>query len=144
VVVVEAVRVWAPDELGVDAVSNNQTELLAIIEGANHLLLHHDPHKGAKAHVEVCSDSQMALGWMFQEYKTSALPDPIAIALFQMQVERLLTPRYTWSPNQHAGHPTKADLERGFRLVNNYCVPVSEHNVWCDKACFQAMKEAWG
>lgn len=30
------------------------------------------------------------------------------------------------------GHPTKADLARGARLGG---LPVSAHNVWCDRAC---------
>ena len=31
------------------------------------------------------------------------------------------------------GHPTKAELENGWGTKRD--LPVSEHNVWCDKAC---------
>jgi Ribonuclease HI len=34
-----------------------------------------------------------------------------------------------------AGHPTKKDLEQGFKVKNKQKLPVSKYNVECDKMC---------
>lgn len=101
-------------------VTNNHTEQIAIT-----LALEAMPDGWSGT---VFSDSQIALGRVFKGWRTANLPSNIkersVLALSRMgKIEIVLL----------QGHPTKADLQSGIGKKRN--LPVSRHNVWCDKEC---------
>jgi hypothetical protein len=100
-------------------ISNNMTELLALVKGLEAL------PEGWSG--RVCSDSKIALGWVFWGYRrTLAVPSLCARADAAVaRLGRLV-------PVLHDGHPTRDQLAAGVGKRGN---PVSEHNAFCDKEC---------
>ena len=103
-----------------EPITNNTTEQIAIVTALETLP---DGWSG-KLH----SDSQIALGRVFLGWQTNGLPADIirrtTHALARMgKIEHVLL----------QGHPTKADLACGIGKKRQ--LPVSIHNVWCDKRC---------
>lgn len=101
-------------------VTNNHTEQIAICKALEALP---DGWSGT-----VYTDSNCALKRVFRGATTYNLPRNIkarcAAAVRRLgRIEAVLL----------EGHPSKADLERGYGKKHD--LPVSEHNVWCDKAC---------
>lgn len=116
--------VIAPREAGLAVVTNNLTEMLAVLKGLQALP---DGWQGV-----VYSDSNVTLGRVFRGWKWANIPTWVH-DLYRQQVERL-----AWSSIDFvllAGHPTAAQLAAG---TGRHGYPVSEHNVWCDKACRRA------
>jgi ribonuclease HI len=112
----------------VKAVTNNLTEMLAMIKGLESLP---DDWKGT-----VCSDSMITLGRIFKGWKWTKIPNWV-IRRFDAVRTRLVH----FDEFEHillCGHPTKAQLAAG---VGRHGYPVSEHNVWCDLACRKAGEE---
>lgn len=101
-------------------VTNNWTEQIAIVRALESMP---DGWSGT-----VYSDSQIALGRVFLGWKTSNLPSNIKQRGIDA-LKRLGTVKHVLLQ----GHPTKADLIAGIGKKRN--LPVSEHNVWCDKEC---------
>lgn len=82
----------------------------------------------------VYSDSMVALGRVFKGWRTKNLPANVsrrsAAAVARLgKIETVLL----------QGHPTKADLACGIGAKRN--LPVSIHNVWCDKECGRQASE---
>jgi ribonuclease HI len=103
------------------AVTNNYTEMLALVNGLAAL--------PAGWSGTVYSDSNITLGRLFRGWKWTGIP--------KWLIERAeLALKNLDLPNVKAvlldGHPTKAQLAAGVGKRGN---PVSEHNVWCDKEC---------
>lgn len=101
-------------------ITNNHTEQIAIT-----LALEAMPEGWSGT---VYSDSMVALGRVFQGWRTKNLPENIsrrsAAAVARLgKIETVLL----------QGHPTKADLERGIGAKRG--LPVSIYNVWCDAEC---------
>ncbi len=109
-------------------VTNNQTELLAMLEGLGQL---RNDFAGT-----VYSDSAVTLGRVFDGWKWTRIP------LWMHQEYKLQRARLkNWEQIRHVlldGHPTKAQLAAGIGKRGH---PVSEHNVWCDHACTRAGEE---
>src|SRR6266540_3780282 len=106
-------------------VTNNQTELLALLRGLQYLP---DDWCGT-----VYSDSQVTLGRAFMGWKWTHIPEWMH-ELYREQRRRLVN----WDQIKYVlldGHPTKAQLQAGIGKRGH---PVSIHNVWCDKACTEA------
>lgn len=107
-------------------VSNNHTEQIAICKALEAM-----PEGWSGT---VCSDSQIALGRVFKGWSEKNLPRNIserssrAVARLG-RIETVLL----------QGHPTKADLAAGIGKKRN--LPVSIHNVWCDKECTRQAEE---
>lgn len=81
----------------------------------------------------VYSDSMIALGRVFKGWKQTNLPANVAkrsaAAVARLgKIETVLL----------QGHPTKADIARGIGAKRN--LPVSVHNVYCDKRCGEEAK----
>lgn len=127
VVVERDVEIIVPSDIDMPAVSNNNTELLALITAIEKLP---NDWRG-----RINSDSQVALGWVFKDWKQDNIPPVICRRLNKLFAERgLFLSRQKSRLLQ--GHPTKADLERGIGAKRN--LPVSEFNVQCDLMCSQA------
>lgn len=108
-----------------EPVSNNQTEMLALLEGLRRLP---DDFNGT-----IYSDSQVTLGRAFMGWKWKNIPSWMH-AVYQLHRHRLKK----WDEIEYVlldGHPTKAQLAAG---VGKRGHPVSLHNVWCDQACKEA------
>lgn len=110
-----------PTDIGRDVVTNNNSELMAILAVISQLP---DGFVG-----RVNSDSWIALGWVFQNYKTDSIP-PALLAHLDAAKERLKSLRLTWRLLD--GHPTKDQLATGRGKRGN---PVSEWNARCDRVC---------
>ena len=108
-------------------VSNNLTEMLAVLEGLARL--------PANWTGTVYSDSQITLGRVFLGWKWSNLP-----ASFHRDYQAYRARLVNWAQISHvllAGHPTAAQLAAG---IGRHDYEVSEHNVWCDKECGRLAK----
>lgn len=106
-------------------VTNNQTELFAVVQGLSQL--------DSDVLVEVCSDSAVTLGRIFKNFAFSNIPFWMKSAL-EIEKERLVHfSKFTYT--QLDGHPTKAHLLAGIGKRGN---PVSKWNVLCDKLCNEA------
>lgn len=101
-------------------ISNNHTEQIAITLALEAM---EDGWSGI-----VYSDSMVALGRVFKNWREKNLPANIS-ERSKAAVKRLGAIETVLLQ----GHPTKADLESGIGKKRN--LPVSIHNVWCDKAC---------
>jgi ribonuclease HI len=113
----------------VPAVTNNLTEMLALIKGLESL--------PADWRGTVLSDSQITLGRAFLGWKWNNIP---LWAHHRFQTVRAWLVHF--DAFEHvllAGHPTRAQLAAG---IGRHGYPVSLHNVWCDKACTRAGEEA--
>lgn len=108
-------------------ITNNLTEMLAIIAAL--------PHISPDADVHIFSDSQITLGRLFQGWKWKNIPLWLH-ARYQAQRQRL--PKFhSYQYTLLSGHPTQAHLATG---IGKRGYPVSIHNAWCDHACTQAAK----
>lgn len=106
-------------------ITNNQTEMLALLEGLKQL-----PGDWTGT---IYSDSQVTLGRAFLGWKWKNIPEWMH-QLYRKQRARLVG----WNSVQYVlldGHPTKEQLLSGIGKRGH---PVSEHNVWCGEACRQA------
>lgn len=122
-----AVGWMTPAELGTPAVTNNQTELLALVLGLEAL-----PAAFAGT---VYSDSWVSLQRIFHAAKLNNLPQWLIERLQAIQKSgALATMRYVLLD----GHPTRAQLEAGIGKRGN---PVSTWNVWCDAQCSALARE---
>jgi ribonuclease HI len=107
------------------AITNNHMEQIAIT-----LALEAMPDGWSG---KVYSDSQIALGRVFKGWRIRNLPANVAkrsaAAVARLgRIEIVLL----------QGHPTKADLARGIGAKRG--LPVSKHQVWCDKECGRQAK----
>lgn len=113
-----------PAEAQLPAVTNNLTELLAIVKGREAL-----PYAWTGT---IHSDSWVSLQRVFLAAKLKNVPPWLVTRLQKLQ-------RDGWFTGCHwmllDGHPTKAQLAAG---VGKRGAPVSIHNVWCDQACTKA------
>lgn len=106
----------------VPAVTNNLTEMLALVRGLQSL-----PPTWIGV---VYSDSLITLGRAFQGWKWKNIPPWLHQEYQQARGCLVNWKQIRWVLLQ--GHPTKAELAAG---IGSRGYPVSEHNVWCDKAC---------
>ncbi len=117
-----------PAECYLPAVTNNLTEMLAVVSG---LRIFPSNWRGV-----IYSDSQITLGRLFGSWKWTGIP-PWLHKQFAAEARRLVY----WTQIKYIllqGHPTAAELEAG---VGHTGRPVSEHNQWCDRECGRIAKQ---
>jgi ribonuclease HI len=127
-VLVQHSGVITPRQADLPAITNNLTEMLALVRGLQTLP---DAWVGT-----VYSDSQITLGRIFQGWKWKNIPLWLHHD-YQQARGRLVN----WDQIGFVllqGHPTRAELAAG---VGSRGYPVSEHNVWADKACGERAAE---
>lgn len=120
-IVDEQSGVITPQQAGLPAITNNLTEMAALVKGLRML-----PSNWRGV---ICSDSQITLGRAFDGWRWAGIPDWLYRA-FGYQVKRLVH----WEKIDCvllAGHPTKAQLAEGTKNG----LPVSIHNVAVDRLC---------
>lgn len=111
-----------PQKLGTPMVSNNQTEMMAMLIGMS--WLQHD-FSGT-----IYSDSQVTIGRVSLGWKWKNIPQWMHEA-YQYERKRLIY----WNQIKFVlldGHPTKVQLEQGIGKRGH---PVSKYNVICDELC---------
>jgi len=111
-----------------NVVTNNQTELFAVLEGLSYLLHNHV--------VQICSDSNVTLGRVFRGSSFNNIPDWM-ISCLDVQIKRLIHWK-KFSYQLMNGHPTQKELEAG---IGKRGYPVSKWNVLCDKLCQEQAEE---
>ena len=119
---VESSGYITPDMAVTEVITNNLTEMLALLKGLAEL-----PKDWSGT---VYSDSQVTLGRAFEGWKWKNIPMWMH-ATYQEQRARLVN----WDRIEYTllqGHPTRAELSRG---IGSRGYPVSIHNQWCDKRC---------
>jgi ribonuclease HI len=117
-----------PKELHIVNVTNNITEMLALLHGLRRLP---DDWSGT-----IYSDSLITIGRASMGWKWKNIPIGMN-RIYQRERGRLHNwEAITWTLLQ--GHPTKAELLAG---VGSRGYPVSQHNVWCDRACQEAARQ---
>ncbi len=122
-----AVGWLTPAELDAEAVTNNHTELLALVLGLEAL--------DADFAGTVYSDSWVSLQRVFLAAKLNNVPLWLIERLQTIQKSGVLkSMQYVLLD----GHPTQAQLAAGIGKRGN---PVSEHNVWCDAQCSAIARE---
>ncbi len=127
-VVSEKSGVITPETAELPTITNNLTEMLAMIRGLQSL-----PSEWTGT---IYSDSQITLGRVFRGWKWKGIPLWMHNE-FQKERARL----FHWDWIDHVllqGHPTRAELVAG---IGSRGYPVSEHNVWCDMACGRMAEE---
>jgi ribonuclease HI len=119
--------VITPAEARLEDVTNNVTELLAVVRGLEALP---DGWRGT-----VYTDSAVTIRRVFLHAPLRGVPTWL-IERLRLQLQRLdlSQSRYVLL----SGHPTRDELARG---VGRDGRPVSIHNVWCDRACQQAAQQ---
>jgi ribonuclease HI len=111
-----------PAQAKLPAITNNLTEMLAMIRGLQLLPVNWTG--------TIYSDSQVTLGRVVWGWKWQNIP-PWLHKEYQRERRRLAHwEDLTWTLLD--GHPTKAQLAAGIGKRGH---PVNAHNVWCDKAC---------
>lgn len=107
-----------------DFVTNNQTELLAVVQGLCYL----DNYEV----VEICSDSEITLGRLFRGSPFKNIPEWMKSALEQ-EKERLINFKlFTYELMD--GHPTAIEVLHGIGKKGHV---TSRFNVMCDDMCKQ-------
>lgn len=119
-----AAGVVTPSSIDLDTVTNNVTELLALIYGIEQL-----PDRWSGT---VYSDSAVSLQRVFHCGALNNVPWWLVERMQRLRASGRLA-RMTGVLLD--GHPTRAQLAAGVGKRGN---PVSEHNVWCDTACTAA------
>lgn len=125
VVVAEYCGVITPDHAKMTTISNNLTEMLALVRGLEFL-----PSDWIGT---VFSDSEVTLGRAFKGYKWGGIPNWLERE-FRRQKARLLN----WHDFEYVnlqGHPTIDEIKAKISKTGR---PVSHHNKWCDDACSRA------
>ena len=111
-----------PKDLRTDVVTNNQTELLAVIEAFSSM--------DWDSVLELRSDSEITLGRVFKNYAFNNIPEWMRLKLI---VEKKRLENFSkFSYMLMDGHPTKEQVEKGTGKKGHV---TSKWNVWCDKEC---------
>lgn len=103
-------------------ISNNVTELLAVIEGLKSL----EPEWCGT----IYSDSKITLGRVFCSWAMMNIPEWLILELNKQKRRLLNFSIFTYG--LLSGHPTKAHLNKGTGKNGHL---VSIHNQWCDEEC---------
>lgn len=118
--------VMIPAEWGLDVITNNQSEMWAMLKGLA-VLPDNVPSN-------VCPDSQTTLGRCFWGHRWTNVP-PDMHTEFHTQRARLDENWKNIKGILHAGHPTIDQLAKG---IGRNGLPVSKWNCLCDRMCTQA------
>jgi ribonuclease HI len=111
-------------------VTNNQSELYAILMGLKHL--------NYWDVVEVCSDSNVSLGRVFRWSSLSNIPKWMVTMLLDQKGRFSKWKQFSYTLMD--GHPTKAHLASGIGKRGH---PVSRWNKLCDDLCRAEAENYW-
>lgn len=121
-------RAFSAKQLKVDEVTNNQTELYAVILGLGYLF--------EEEIACIYSDSEITLGRLFKGYAMKNIPE-FMVNKLSKERKRLIN----WHRFQSIllkGHPTWMELNNGISKTGR---PVHSLNKWCDEQCSKKAHE---
>lgn len=119
--------VVVPSQVGLPKITNNLTELLAVLEAVAHL--------SDGWHGTILTDSQVTLRRIDRRNRNPAMN---GIPEFMVKRVREMKARLgVYGVTLLAGHPTQEDLRKGRKQKGAISNPVSAHNVFCDWLCNQ-------
>jgi ribonuclease HI len=116
--------VVTPSDIGLPAVTNNLTELLAVMKGLESV------EEGWKG--DVYTDSKVTLLRITTSKSFKGIPVSIINNILHLRRTRV------YEAILLSGHPTKEHLAKG---IGKRGTPVSVHNVWCDEQCQRLARE---
>ena len=117
-----------PKQMFSPTVTNNQTELYAVIRGFTGL--------NDRDIVEVRSDSEITLGRVFKHYAFNNIPNWM-VDFMDEEIDRLRNfKKFTYELMD--GHPTREQVEKGIGKRGHV---TSKWNVWCDEECRRQAKK---
>jgi ribonuclease HI len=131
---VEAYDYLLPWQMGAELVTNNQMELIAMVFALEAMPLDWEGR--------IYCDSQNTLGRCFDHWKLHNIP--LWLQVRMAAAVRRIWPRVETGAITYeliAGHPSKAELARGFKDKGMASYRVFIHNVWCDRMCRVAGEE---
>lgn len=131
VVICEKSGVITPAQAKMPTISNNLTEMCALVAGLRAL--------PADWVGTVYSDSQVTLGRVFLSWKWKNIPEWLHKYFQDARARLIHWDQVTWVLLD--GHPTRAQLVAGIGKRGH---PVSENNKWCDEACQKAAADFMG
>lgn len=111
-----------PKQMRSPTVTNNQTELLAVVYGLADLEYN--------IVVEVRSDSEITLGRVFKNYSFNNIPTWMILKLKGEKTRLTNFRKFTYELMD--GHPTQAQIEKGIGKKGHV---TSHWNAWCDEEC---------
>ena len=114
-----------PEEAGLDSITNNYTELLAVVKALQSV---NKDWRGV-----LYTDSKVTLTRVTVGHSFKAIPNAMRLEVLSLRRGR------GWQVSLLGGHPTKDELKQGFKRKNK--LPVSKWNVFCDEQCKQLAKE---
>lgn len=118
---------FMPGALGLSEVTNNQTEMYALLRGLREIPQDCD-------HLVICTDSMVTIGRVHLGWKWTNIPQLLHV-WYQEIIQSLPAWRHNFQYILLDGHPTASQLENGIGKRGN---PVSEFNVLCDQLCREA------
>lgn len=112
---------FSPESIGKEKVSNNASELYAVLQALEFVLKEYPNYQG-----HIWTDSMITWRRLTKSFKFNGIPDFMRLQCLQIRRNGL------WIPKHLGGHPTLKDLAMGY---DNRGLPVSVHNVSCDNMC---------
>lgn len=107
-----------PEQIGMETISNNLTEMYAVVKCLEAL----PPHWPGILH----TDSQVTLFRITNGRSFNGLPNDLRLKCLELRRYR------KWRGVLVAGHPNRKELREG---KSKRGLPVSKWNVWCDEQC---------
>lgn len=118
---------FRPAHFELDVVTNNQTEMYAMLCGLQAVPSNCDK-------LAICSDSMVTIGRVSLGWKWTNIPIDFRVQ-YQAIIQSLPMWRKDFKFTLLDGHPTTQQLLTGLGKRGN---PVSKYNVWCDRKCREA------
>lgn len=116
-----------PSDLGMETISNNVMELIAAMKAIKSV-----PPDWAGV---LYTDSIVTLHRMTDGKRFNGIPYSIRLEALDLRRAK------KWKVNLVKGHPTRKNLQDGFKNSAYGTVRVSKHNVFCDLLCNLRAKE---
>ena len=117
--------VVTPDDIGMDSVTNNFTELLAAVNSLAYILGAYPDWEG-----KFCTDSLITLNRLTCSKSFNNVPKWLVDKTLQLRSNR------KWKASLVKGHANKKEIESGWSGRH----PTSKWNSWCDEKCSELAK----
>lgn len=134
-------EVLTPESVGFDYVSSNIAELTGLLLGIETMVA-----VSSIRSFTLCGDNQNSLCWYSGEWRRDGVIPSLMRRMGDVQ-SMAASLRVEILPVLLAGHPSKSDLEKGYKAkvgksaVRHY--PVSKYNVYADSLCSTLIEKQW-
>jgi ribonuclease HI len=118
-IIKHASGIVTPQLMGVEKITNNLTELYAAVAALS--------SAPKKWNGTLHTDSRVTMLRLLGSPRFSGIPDWLVEDTLSVRKDKM------WSVHLVAGHPTRKEMQMGFREKNGF--PASKWNIFCDKEC---------